>query len=99
VGSDLPDITPSLIHEAIAVLKSDPKTLVLGPAQDGGYYLIAATSVPDVFEGVEWGSARLLEQTRAAAAANGLRGQLLDPLYDVDTPEDLQKVQGRRTRA
>jgi uncharacterized protein len=99
VGSDLPDITPSLIAEAIATLRSDPQSLVLGPAQDGGYYLIAATVVPNVFHGVEWGSARVLEQTRAAAATSELRVHLLDPLRDVDTAEDLRRVRARRTRA
>ena len=97
VGSDLPDITSSVIASAISILKSDPQSLVLGPAHDGGYYLIAATTVPHVFEGIEWGSARVLEQTRAAAAARGVRVQLLDPLNDVDTPEDLQEVRARRT--
>ena len=43
VGSDLPDITPSSIADAISHLRRDPQSLVLGPAQDGGYYLIAAT--------------------------------------------------------
>lgn len=99
VGSDLPDITPSLIAAAIAALRSDPTTLVLGPAQDGGYYLIAATATPEVFDGIEWGSPRVLEQTRAAAATNGLHVHLLGPLRDVDTPEDLRAAGARRTRA
>jgi uncharacterized protein len=99
VGSDLPDITPSSISGAIATLKDDPASLVLGPARDGGYYLIAATTTPDVFEGVEWSSARALEQTRAAASRHGLRVHLLEPLGDVDTPEDLRSVRAARTRA
>jgi rSAM/selenodomain-associated transferase 1 len=98
VGSDLPDITPSLIADAISTLRSDPKSLVLGPSQDGGYYLIAATTTPNVFDGIEWSSPRVLEQTRAVATANDLRVHLLEPLRDVDTPEDLRDVRASRTR-
>jgi rSAM/selenodomain-associated transferase 1 len=99
VGSDLPDITASSISSAIATLQDDPGSLVLGPARDGGYYLIAATTTPDVFEGIEWSSPRVLEQTRAAASQHGLRVHLLEPLGDVDTLEDLQSVRARRTRS
>jgi uncharacterized protein len=99
VGSDLPDIRPSLIEDAIAILQSDPKALVLGPAQDGGYYLIAATTTPNVFDGIEWSSPRVLDQTRAAATTNGLRVHLLEPLRDVDTREDLRAVSAPRTKA
>jgi rSAM/selenodomain-associated transferase 1 len=99
VGSDLPDITPSSIANAIARLRNDPASLVLGPARDGGYYLIAATATPDVFDGIEWSSPRVLEQTRAAASRYGLRVHLLEPLGDVDTAEDLQSVRARRTRS
>jgi glycosyltransferase A (GT-A) superfamily protein (DUF2064 family) len=99
VGSDLPDITASSISSAIARLQDDPASLVLGPARDGGYYLIAATTTPDVFEGIEWSSPRVLEQTRAAASQHGLRVHLLEPLGDVDTLEDLQSVRARRTRS
>ena len=99
VGSDLPDITPQLILDAVSHLRRDPSSLVLGPARDGGYYLIAATTVPDVFDGIEWGSSHVLEDTQAAAATNGLRVHLLEPLRDVDTPDDLEAVVAPRTRA
>jgi rSAM/selenodomain-associated transferase 1 len=99
VGSDLPDITPSLIANAISALRSDPEALVLGPAQDGGYYLIAATTTPDVFDGIGWSSARVLDQTRAAATTNGLHVHLLAPLRDVDTRDDLRAVTAPRTKA
>jgi rSAM/selenodomain-associated transferase 1 len=98
VGSDLPDITPKTIGDAIMRLRRDPASVVLGPAHDGGYYLIAATQVPKVFDGIEWGSARVLEHTQAAAVANGLRVHLLDPLRDVDKPDDLRDVRAWRTR-
>jgi rSAM/selenodomain-associated transferase 1 len=99
VGSDLPDITPQLITDAISHLRRDPRSLVLGPARDGGYYLIAATTVPNVFDAIEWGSSHVLEDTQAVAATNGLRVHLLEPLRDVDTPDDLEAVVAPRTRA
>lgn len=98
LGSDLPDITPAVVARALAWLDEDPASLVLGPATDGGYYLLAATRVPDVFDGIDWGSSRVLEQTLAAADRAGMRVHLLEPLTDVDTPGDLREVTARRTR-
>jgi rSAM/selenodomain-associated transferase 1 len=99
VGSDLPDITPQVIGHAIGTLRSDPSSIVIGPAHDGGYYLIAATTTPNVFDGVEWGSPRVLEQTCAEAERQGLRLHVIDRLRDVDTPDDLRAVVAPRTRA
>jgi rSAM/selenodomain-associated transferase 1 len=99
VGSDLPDITPERIATAVAHLKRDPGALVLGPAHDGGYYLIASTTIPNVFDDVEWGSPRVLEQTRSSAERSGQRVELIDSLRDVDTLEDLRSVVAPRTRA
>ena len=72
--------------------RSDRDLLVLGPALDGGYYLVAATRVPPVFERITWGSADVLEQTCAAAAEAGMRVHFVDSLADVDTLEDLRTV-------
>lgn len=99
VGSDLPDITPARIERAISLLTRDPQSLVLGPADDGGYYLIAATTTPNVFDEIEWGTERVLEQTRTIAERRGLRVHLIDTLRDVDTPADLRSVSASRTRA
>ena len=103
VGSDLPSITPAHVTAAFAALAADPHAVVLGPAADGGYYLVAGTIVPPIFNDCEWGTSRVLDQTRRAAAAVGMRVHLLETLADVDTPEDLRRaVQGAnalRTRA
>lgn len=90
IGSDLPSITPALVRSAFAAIERDPAAVALGPASDGGYYLIAASRVPPLFDGIDWGSARVLEQTIAAAALAGVRVHLLEPLADVDTPADLR---------
>lgn len=99
VGSDAPNITPSVVAGAFGALDREPGALVLGPATDGGYYLLASTTVPDVLSGIEWGSARVLTQTLQAASVKRLRVHLLDMLADVDTVADLRRVQSRRTAA
>ena len=92
VGSDLPAITHDTIRAAFDRVADDRDSLVLGPALDGGYYLVAATRVPPVFKHVAWGSVDVLEQTCAAAAEAHLRVHLLDTLGDVDTLSDLRAV-------
>ncbi len=92
IGSDLPAITPSIVAAAFERLDRDLGALVLGPAADGGYYLIGATRVPPVFDRIEWGSDAVLAQTRAAAAIAGLRVSLVNRLADVDTPDALERV-------
>jgi hypothetical protein len=99
VGSDLPDITTEPILAAVSMLRSDPTSLVLGPATDGGYYLVGATRVPEVFDGIDWGSSRVLDATLSAARTAGIRVHLLEPLSDVDTLDDLLAVTAPRTRA
>ena len=98
VGSDLPSIAPTLIRAAFDLLDRDPAALVLGPAADGGYYLIGATGVPPVFDGIEWGSGAVLAQTRAAAERAGLHVNVIDTLADVDTVADLQRLAGSPSR-
>lgn len=92
IGSDLPEITASVVSAAFAAVSAHPRALVLGPATDGGYYLIAAARVPDVFVGVEWGSVRTLDQTLDRARTCGLRAHLLEALSDVDTAADLHRA-------
>jgi len=99
VGSDLPDLRPRLVIDAFAALDADRDALVIGPSHDGGYYLIGASAVPAVFDDVEWGSDRVLAQTIAAAERQSLKVRLLDPIGDVDTVDDLRRVQAPRTRS
>jgi len=99
VGSDLPDLRGEIVERALAHLADDPASLVLGPAADGGYYLIAATRAPAVFDDIAWGGPDVLTQTIAAARRAGQAVHLLDALRDVDTPEDLAATRGPRARA
>ena len=100
VGSDLPEISARIVSEAFDLLAADPETIVLGPADDGGYYLIgAARTTPPVFDGIAWGSADVLAQTAALAGQRGLSVALVDRLADVDRVADLRRVRAARTGA
>ena len=97
LGSDSPHLPPARILEAVEAL--DTAEMVLGPTDDGGYYLVGCRLVgcragrfsPAVFAGVEWGTARVFQQTSAAAAAAGLSVASLAPSYDLDEWEDLMR--------
>ncbi len=88
IGTDCPQITPDHINTAFAMLqKSD---LVLGPALDGGYYLIGLSNYqPELFRNIKWGSSVVFEQTLAAAHKLQLEISELETLADIDRPEDL----------
>ena len=88
IGSDCPSLTPKILVEAFARLTETPA--VLGPAQDGGYYLIGLDRpMPELFRGVAWGTDRVLVDSLAALEQRRCRPALLKPLADIDRPEDL----------
>lgn len=88
IGTDCPEITPELIRESFQRLSTCD--LVLGPATDGGYYLIGLRRpAPGLFNGIPWGGQRVLEDTLRVASELSLSVSLLKALSDVDRPEDL----------
>lgn len=93
VGSDIPGISADIIQQAFEGLQKND--LVLGPAHDGGYYLIGmkntipAETYPRLFDGIHWGSGEVLSQTLQTVRESGLRFVLLESLADVDRPVDL----------
>jgi len=88
VGSDLPTLQPSVYAHTLELLAGHD--LVLGPAQDGGYYLIALTRpLPDLFVGIPWSSDQVLTLTQRKADAMALTTALLPPCRDVDRIEDV----------
>jgi len=102
VGSDLPTLSARVIDSAFGTLDRDPEGLVLGPADDGGYFLIAAASVPPVFDRIAWSTPSVRAQTIAAAGAAGWRTHLVDSVEDIDTADALRRAAttgGARTRA
>jgi rSAM/selenodomain-associated transferase 1 len=93
IGSDAPTLPRELIAEAGAALgKSD---CVLGPATDGGYYLVGLRRpCPRMFSDIAWDGPDVLEQTVVRLRSAGLSLRLLPPWYDVDVPADLQTLRG-----
>jgi glycosyltransferase A (GT-A) superfamily protein (DUF2064 family) len=66
---------------------------VLGPAEDGGYVLVAARRIrPEVFARIRWGGSHVMEEQRARLGALGWRWSELPPLWDVDRPADLARL-------
>jgi hypothetical protein len=86
IGSDCPQLTAADLATAWRAL--DRHELVLGPALDGGYWLIALKSwQPILFQGIDWSTDRVLEQTLKRATAAHLRVSRLRLLEDIDTGE------------
>lgn len=92
VGTDSPTLPLDYIDKAFSAL--DRHDLVLGPATDGGYYLIGiARRLPPIFDGIAWGTHRVLAET-IARLDPGWKLALLPPWYDVDTLADWQMLKG-----
>ena len=88
VGSDCPTLTPEVIESAFAALSR--ADVVLGPAADGGYYLVGVNGDhPAIFQEVPWSSAETLAVTLRRAGDAGLRTALLAEHADIDTYDDL----------
>lgn len=95
IGSDVPHLPRSRIVEAFERLSAGAK-LVLGPAEDGGYYLVGGVAVPPIFASMRWSDRDVLERTLERARAAGLEPVLLAPAYDLDTEEDLRRLARER---
>jgi uncharacterized protein len=94
IGSDVPWVSRETVAEALRGLER--QDVVVGPAEDGGYYLLALDRPrPELFRGVRWSTASVLEATLERAAAQGLGVGLLDRLPDVDTIEDVRRAWDR----
>lgn len=88
IGTDCPALTADILQKALEALERCD--LVLGPASDGGYYLIGLSRFhAELFESMPWSTDRLLAQTLKTAERIGLTVELLPVLDDVDLPEDL----------
>jgi len=91
IGSDIPDLPVAFIRESFAALQT--YDTVIGPALDGGYYLIGfrqESFLPEAFKGIEWGTNTVLTQTLGILRDHQRTAYLLPPLRDIDTLEDLR---------
>jgi rSAM/selenodomain-associated transferase 1 len=90
-GGDIPQLSPEILTEGIRQLQRHD--LVIGPASDGGYYLIGMKRPePRLFEGIAWSTPSVFQQTLAKARALRLSAHILPTLHDVDEAEDWEKV-------
>jgi len=91
IGTDTPALSLTLLHQAEKNLTDHD--LVLGPAADGGYYLIGMKDHhPELFTGIDWGTEKVLRQTLAIATRRGLKVAILEELSDIDRPDDLASL-------
>ena len=92
VGTDCPDLDAQVLAQGFHALET--ADLVLGPALDGGYYLLGLTQPwPQLFQAIPWSSDRVLSKTLEVANRLNLRIKQLLPLKDCDRPEDLNPDQ------
>lgn len=91
IGTDCPDIDGDILSESFSLL--DELDMVIGPAADGGYYLLGLKKNHDkLFKGIAWGSDQVLSQTLTAAGNAHIRVGCLPQLADIDRPEDLANI-------
>ena len=92
IGTDCPAFTPAHLHEAARALQSHDAVLV--PAEDGGYVLIGTNAPqPGLFDGMSWSTPHVAAETRPRAAKLSLSLHELAPLWDVDTEDDLARME------
>jgi rSAM/selenodomain-associated transferase 2/rSAM/selenodomain-associated transferase 1 len=94
VGTDVPGIKPRHVAAAFDALAGHD--MVLGPSHDGGYWLIGCRRPIRVFNGIDWGTSSVLDQTIRAAEDQGLSSTLLERLQDIDTEADIRRWRPER---
>src|SRR5215467_13443910 len=94
VDSDTPTLPARFLQQAIDCLTRPGPDVVLGPTEDGGYYLIGVRAAHrTLFDSVPWSTSDVLAVTLRRAAAAGLRAVCMPAWFDVDTPDDLRRLQ------
>lgn len=92
IGSDCPALTAHHLRQAERALR-DGNEAVFAPCEDGGYALIGLQRAEvRLFEGIVWSSSSVMKETRARLSGLGLRWHELETLWDVDRPEDYQRL-------
>ncbi|MDQ6618297.1 MAG: TIGR04282 family arsenosugar biosynthesis glycosyltransferase [Pseudomonadota bacterium] len=93
IGSDSPSLPPHCLATALDAIARPDVDVVLGPAHDGGYYLLALKEPQQaLFDGISWGTSAVAQETRDTAARCGLRLVEAPAWYDLDTESDLQRL-------
>ena len=90
IGTDAPDLAPAHLRAAAAALARAPA--VIGPAADGGYWLLGlAAPMPQLFTDMAWSTPTVFAETVRRLRAHGAEPVVLDTLADLDRPEDLSR--------
>jgi hypothetical protein len=85
IDSDSPTVTGDSFHEAVEALQREGDRIVLGPSEDGGYYLIGMKKLHGhLFDQIDWSTGRVLEQTVARAGEIGVDVHTLPTFFDID---------------
>jgi rSAM/selenodomain-associated transferase 1 len=93
IDSDTPTLPTAYLEQGLRLIASSELDVVLGPSEDGGYYLIALRHpYPKLFERMPWSTSDVLPETLRRSEASGLRLARLDPWYDIDNPKDLIRL-------
>jgi uncharacterized protein len=93
IDSDSPTIPPENFVRAVELLSSPDKCMVLGPCDDGGYYLIGLrSSCREIFENIDWSTERVFEQTKQRAVQIGVEVRELPRGFDVDDQATLRRL-------
>jgi rSAM/selenodomain-associated transferase 1 len=93
VDSDTPTLPGAFLQQAVHCLSRPGPDVVLGPTEDGGYYLIGVRRPHrELFDAMPWSTSAVLDVTLHRAAVIGLRATCLPPWFDVDTPDDFVRL-------
>ncbi len=93
IDSDTPTLPTAYLEHALMLLSTGDNDVVLGPTEDGGYYLIGLHQVHrELFERMPWSTSRVLPETRRRSEQRGLTVAYTEYWYDIDTPEDLARL-------
>jgi len=97
VGCDCPELSIQDLKNAAGQLKNSCE-IVLGPAEDGGYYLVGGTEFKkEYFTKISWGEVSVLEETRERLNKSGVNWYELETHWDLDRPEDLRRFENLKT--
>ena len=93
IDSDTPTLPTAYLEQALDLLADTRIDVVLGPSEDGGYYLIGLRRpYRELFEDIAWSTSGVLSQTLQRSREQQLQVACLEPWYDVDTPDDLNRL-------
>jgi uncharacterized protein len=95
IDSDTPTLPTAYLEQALMLIAERVNDVVLGPTEDGGYYLIGLRqSHRELFEQMPWSTSQVFPETRRRSEQYGLTVACTEYWYDVDTPEDLSRLRG-----